>query len=332
MGSTGSTATVEDFPVPAGIHQHTADLITTAHTQIQDSVDLLGAGEPQQAPDFIASLRSGNLEKVKDGSAMAVSQYQTSAAKLKSVEQQLKKQNAEVGHTTFKAGTIPGDTWETIQKRVDKLVATLKGTPAPAAGHEYVSAGVESSVQDAVLTAVVDVSGYIESAYAQMVALAATVSGPGVRPATVDRQTYRPVGTTPWNGRRYAGSPAPAVRPSGDVKQWIEEAKKILIAAGVRPDQIDENAIATIIENESGGDPNAINNWDSNAAAGHPSKGLMQCIDSTFNSYAVPGHTDIWNPVDNIVAATRYSIATYGGLDNVPGVKAVAGGGSYVGY
>ncbi len=125
---------------------------------------------------------------------------------------------------------------------------------------------------------------------------------------------------------------APTVTPSGNVKEWIEQAKQILIAEGVPPDQIDENAIATIIEHESGGDPNAINNWDSNAAAGHPSKGLMQCIDGTFNAYAVPGHNDIWNPVDNIVAATRYSIATYGGLDKVPGVEAVANHGNYVGY
>lgn len=125
---------------------------------------------------------------------------------------------------------------------------------------------------------------------------------------------------------------APTATPSGNVKEWIEQAKQILIAEGYPADQLDDNAIATIIQHESGGDPNAINNWDSNAAAGHPSKGLMQCIDSTFNRWAVPGHTDIWNPVDNIVAASRYSIATYGSLDKVPGVAAVSSGGNYVGY
>ncbi|MEU6565190.1 transglycosylase SLT domain-containing protein [Nocardia nova] len=129
-----------------------------------------------------------------------------------------------------------------------------------------------------------------------------------------------------------ASGPPPTAHPSGDVKQWIAQAKQVLIEMGYPPESIDENAIALIIEHESGGDPNAINNWDSNAAAGHPSKGLMQCIDSTFNAHAAPGHTDIWNPVDNIVAATRYSIDRYGSLDSVPGVSAVSGGSGYVGY
>lgn len=146
-------------------------------------------------------------------------------------------------------------------------------------------------------------------------------------------------GTSSYSGGSYgggyngpAGGPPPTAHPSGDVQQWIAQAKQILIEMGYPPESIDENAIALIIEHESGGDPNAINNWDSNAVAGHPSKGLMQCIDSTFNAHAAPGHTDIWNPVDNIVAATRYSIDRYGSLDNVPGVSAVSGGGGYVGY
>lgn len=42
---------------------------------------------------------------------------------------------------------------------------------------------------------------------------------------------------------------------------------------------------------ESGGDENIANNWDSNAMAGHPSKGLFQFIESTFNTYARPPFT-----------------------------------------
>jgi uncharacterized protein YukE len=71
---------------------------------------------------------------------------------------------------------------------------------------------------------------------------------------------------------------------------------------------------------------------NSNAAAGHPSKGLMQCIDSTFNAHKLPGHDDIWNPVDNIIAGVRYSLSRYGSLGNVPGIKATEHGGHYVGY
>ncbi|WP_330250558.1 transglycosylase SLT domain-containing protein [Nocardia sp. NBC_00565] len=129
------------------------------------------------------------------------------------------------------------------------------------------------------------------------------------------------------------GSSAPTgAKPTGDMAKWIEDAKKALIAMGYDPKDIDENAIALIIQHESAGDPYAENRWDSNWVAGHPSKGLMQTIDSTFNAYKAPGHDDIWNPVDNIIAGVRYSIDTYGSLGNVPGVAAVNSGGAYRGY
>ncbi|GLY67369.1 hypothetical protein Atai01_39880 [Amycolatopsis taiwanensis] len=71
---------------------------------------------------------------------------------------------------------------------------------------------------------------------------------------------------------------------------------------------------------------------NSNAKAGHPSKGLMQTIDSTFNSYKLPGHGDIYNPVDNIIAGVRYTMSRYGSIANTPGLKAMSHGGGYVGY
>lgn len=124
----------------------------------------------------------------------------------------------------------------------------------------------------------------------------------------------------------------PLTRPSGNVASWIDHALRTMAASGMDVSHMDESAIATIIAHESGGNPNSINLWDSNAAAGHPSKGLMQCIDSTFNAHCLPGHHDIWNPVDNIIAGVRYAEARYGSLDNVPGIRAMHHGGHYVGY
>jgi SLT domain-containing protein len=82
--------------------------------------------------------------------------------------------------------------------------------------------------------------------------------------------------------------------------------------------------------NESSGNPDAVNNWDSNAAAGTPSIGLMQVIQPTFDAYALPGYDDIYNPVDNIIAAAIYAQDTYGGLDNV--VADRCGGACWSGY
>ncbi|GDY32117.1 transglycosylase SLT domain-containing protein [Gandjariella thermophila] len=129
------------------------------------------------------------------------------------------------------------------------------------------------------------------------------------------------------------GPPSPGfAAPSGQVKDWIEQAIEILRAQGVPVDKMSPDQIWAIIQHESGGNPHAINNWDSNAAAGHPSKGLMQTIDSTFNAYKLPGHDDIWNPVDNIIAGVRYAIARYGSVSNVPGIQSMEHGGGYRGY
>ncbi|MFI6369294.1 transglycosylase SLT domain-containing protein [Nocardia sp. NPDC050630] len=124
----------------------------------------------------------------------------------------------------------------------------------------------------------------------------------------------------------------PRTRPSGRQGQWINDALRILAANGYDTRHINPADIAAIIQHESAGDPNAINLWDSNAAKGTPSKGLMQTIDPTFNAYALPGHRDIWNPVDNIIAGVRYAIHRYGSVSNVPGIQAMHDGGHYVGY
>jgi hypothetical protein len=147
--------------------------------------------------------------------------------------------------------------------------------------------------------------------------------------------TLIPTGTTTPSGTGTgSGTPdttgPPATHVSGTVSQWIDQAAIVLQQSGTPASQINKSDIAIIIMGESGGNPTAQNNTDSNAAAGHPSKGLMQTIIGTFNEWAVPGHTDVWNPVDNIVAATRYALARYhGNLDNVPGVIQVHNGQRY---
>lgn len=71
---------------------------------------------------------------------------------------------------------------------------------------------------------------------------------------------------------------------------------------------------------ESGGNPRAQNNSDSNAAKGTPSKGLMQVIDPTFASYRSSLYAnDIWNPSANIAAALKYTVARYGSPENIWG-------------
>jgi SLT domain-containing protein len=66
---------------------------------------------------------------------------------------------------------------------------------------------------------------------------------------------------------------------------------------------------------ESGGNPRAINLWDSNAARGTPSIGLMQTIGPTFSAYAGPFRgRGIYDPLANIYAGLNYAVNRYGSL------------------
>jgi hypothetical protein len=118
----------------------------------------------------------------------------------------------------------------------------------------------------------------------------------------------------------------------GQVGRWIAEAQTVLKQHGVPLSKMNARDIDVIIQHESAGNPKAVNRWDSNAAAGHPSEGLMQTIGPTFNSYKLPGHSHILNPIDNIIAGVRYAISRYGSISSVPGVVAVHHGRPYVGY
>ncbi|OIS67247.1 lytic transglycosylase [Bacillus subtilis] len=114
---------------------------------------------------------------------------------------------------------------------------------------------------------------------------------------------------------------------SGNVKQWIMAA---LMATKTPISWLP--GLMTIAQHESGGNPNAINLWDSNAKAGHPSQGLMQTIPSTFNDHKAPGMGNIKNPIHNAAAAIGYIKSRYGSIDNVPGIRSMKHGGPYVGY
>lgn len=101
---------------------------------------------------------------------------------------------------------------------------------------------------------------------------------------------------------------------SAGVEQWRNLAIKALKMEG----QYSAGNLGSLLfqmQTESGGNPNAINLWDSNAAAGHPSKGLLQTIDSTFKAYARPGYDkNVYDPLSNILASIRYAVARYGSL------------------
>ncbi|WUN28582.1 transglycosylase SLT domain-containing protein [Streptomyces sp. NBC_00316] len=109
-----------------------------------------------------------------------------------------------------------------------------------------------------------------------------------------------------------AATPAPS---GGNVDTWIKQSLEILHKQGIPATY---EGIHKNLMRESSGNPQAINNWDSNAMKGIPSKGLMQVIDPTFKAYHVPGTSqNIYDPVANITASANYAAHRYGSIDNV---------------
>ena len=96
----------------------------------------------------------------------------------------------------------------------------------------------------------------------------------------------------------------------GGVAQWSGLMHAVLAHFGI-PDLF--NTFMTQMQTESGGNPRAINLWDSNAKAGIPSQGLMQVIPPTFAEYAGPYRSrGIMDPLANIYAAVAYAVSRYG--------------------
>lgn len=115
---------------------------------------------------------------------------------------------------------------------------------------------------------------------------------------------------------------------SGSVSpELVKAAAKLMhvdVSAG------DVSHILNVIQHESGGKAGAVNNWDSNAKAGHPSKGILQFVQSTFDNYAMPGHHNILNPLDQLLAmfndSTWRSDLTLGGWSPRGGRRYANGG------
>ncbi|MEE4419513.1 transglycosylase SLT domain-containing protein [Streptomyces bugieae] len=116
-------------------------------------------------------------------------------------------------------------------------------------------------------------------------------------------------------------------KPGSGVAQWTNVVLDALKAVSQPASLL--NTVLRRMNQESGGNPRAINNWDINAKNGTPSKGLMQVIDPTFDAYAgaLRGR-GIWDPLANIYASMRYAMSRYGSLArayNQPGGYARGG-------
>jgi hypothetical protein len=118
----------------------------------------------------------------------------------------------------------------------------------------------------------------------------------------------------------------------GGVQRWRGVVLEALRMLGQPTSYLGD--VLTQMQHESGGNPQAVNNWDSNAKKGTPSKGLMQTIQSTFDSFAGPLRgRGVFDPLANVFAALAYALSRYGdlGVFRRRGFKGYANGGIFNG-
>ncbi|MFJ8935352.1 phage tail tape measure protein [Streptomyces sp. NPDC102365] len=131
---------------------------------------------------------------------------------------------------------------------------------------------------------------------------------------------YRDSLFTDWYGYKPAKSSGGDWSAKGTgVSRWRPNVIKELQHLGLSTGW--QDTVLRRMNQESGGDPNVVNKWDSNWHAGHPSVGLMQVIRGTFDAYAGP-HRGTGpkkygvsvQPNANIHAGLNYANKRYGSL------------------
>ncbi|MFB8468686.1 phage tail tape measure protein, partial [Enterococcus thailandicus] len=103
--------------------------------------------------------------------------------------------------------------------------------------------------------------------------------------------------------------------PTGSgVARWTSQLKEALRMNGLPTNASYINAWLRQIETESGGNERAVQGGytDINSISGDLAKGLLQTITATFNAFKFPGHGNIFNGFDNMLAAINYAKTRYG--------------------
>ncbi|MCO4339725.1 phage tail tape measure protein [Staphylococcus agnetis] len=111
------------------------------------------------------------------------------------------------------------------------------------------------------------------------------------------------------NDKTGGGKNAPGGSGAANARRAIRAAQNIL--GGQYKASWITDEMMRVARRESNYTANAVNNWDSNAMAGTPSRGMFQMIDPSFRAYAKAGYGNPLNPTHQAISAMRYIVGKW---------------------
>ncbi|WP_415409953.1 phage tail tape measure protein [Staphylococcus agnetis] len=111
------------------------------------------------------------------------------------------------------------------------------------------------------------------------------------------------------NDKTGGGKNAPGGSGAANARRAIKAAQNIL--GGQYKASWITDEMMRVARRESNYTANAVNNWDSNAMAGTPSRGMFQMIDPSFRAYAKAGYGNPLNPTHQAISAMRYIVGKW---------------------
>lgn len=307
------------------------ELRTAAEGIIQEYFQLLGSGSPSKAPDPQKVFQDRGITN-PDHQATMINDYSDHKTKVDKVKTDYDADDDGVSLNTEGIGSAITDAYAAMGKSVDELNETID-----TAHHQVQTRRVDKetlihylpnhtikTVFDGIWKTLDETYEEVSGVSDQAAARALKITGGDEPPPGMPTNYVPPALPLPsvapnspaTSAVEYvaAATDADYARYTGntDVRAAIEGA---LDALGIHDPEARERwtrGYLVLIERESNNNPNAINNWDSNAASGKHSRGLTQTIPSTFESYHVPGTSNnIYDPVANVAASMNYVMNRY---------------------
>jgi hypothetical protein len=198
-----------------------------------------------------------------------------------------------------------------VDSKIQEIMGAITGAQRDALAEDPLAApGMDPMLAG---PAAPEVSGPAAPEVAQPMAMETTTL-PAPAPTVRLEETTVSGGGAGAGGQWQGNVPPPGYEPAGSgVGRWRDVALAALAYTGQDPKWVD--LLLKRMNQESGGNPGIVNNWDSNAQRGDPSIGLMQNIGSAFPERAkeLTGR-GIRDGFANIVASIRYTLGRYGTL------------------